>query len=196
VNPCSGLVYYTHYDLDALSVGINRNELCYVTKNERDVPLTNDCNGRINQSAVQQLSPDIQFLRSEELSLLGSPLHPDAAATAIEKKTSAIRLLTSRLGELQAHQALFILKNCPWTPKVLYVLRSSPAWMRTDNLMEFDDMLRVSLANISNTDMSDVVRRQATLPVSRGGLGIRRTRSSSLSGFGSLCVYPDIQDRS
>jgi hypothetical protein len=49
--------------------------------------------------------------------------------------------------------------------------------------MEFDDMLRVSLVNISNTDMSDAVWRQATLQVSRGGLGIRRTDELALPAF-------------
>jgi hypothetical protein len=33
----------------------------------------------------------------------------------------------------------------------------SPFWMRTDKPMEFDNMLRVSLVNITNTDMTDVV---------------------------------------
>jgi hypothetical protein len=50
-------------------------------------------------------------------------------------------------------------------------------------MTEFDNMLRVSLANITNMDMTDVVWKQATLQVSRGGLGIRRTEELALSAF-------------
>ena len=134
-------------------------------------------------SDVKRFAKNIRFPKREELSLLGSPLLPEAITKAMDKKTSTIRLLTSRLTDLQAHQALFILKNCLSTPKVLYVLRSSPAWTRKDKLEEFDSMIRSSLASITNTDMTDAVWRQATLPVSKGGLGIRRTEELALPAF-------------
>jgi type IV pilus biogenesis protein CpaD/CtpE len=44
-------------------------------------------------------------------------------------------------------------------------------------------MLRECLANITNTEMTEKVWQQATLPVSKGGLGIRRTEELALSAF-------------
>ena len=132
---------------------------------------------------IRQAAPDMSFPSRQELSLLGSPLLPEGIADALEGKTAVIRLLTSRLEELHAHQALFLLKNCLSASKVMYVLRSSPAWTRTDKLMAFDEMIRSSLSAITNTDMTDAAWRQASLPVVKGGLGIRRTEEIALPAF-------------
>jgi hypothetical protein len=132
---------------------------------------------------LASISPDMKFPSTLELSLLGAPILPEGIAGALEEKTSAIRRLTRQLEKLQAHQALFILKNCLSTPKVIYILRSSPAWLRPEKLRDFDGMIRESLANIANTDMTEKVWQQATLPVGKGGLGIRRTEELALSAY-------------
>ena len=44
-------------------------------------------------------------------------------------------------------------------------------------------MIRSSLAAVTNTAMTDSVWRQATLPVARGGLGIRRTEEIAIPAF-------------
>lgn len=132
---------------------------------------------------MSNVAPTIGLPTRASLRLLGSPLLPEGVANALEEKTETLRLLTSRLAELHAHQALYLLKNCLSAPKVMYILRSSPAWSRTDKLRELDDLIRRSLASITNTDVTDTAWRQATLPVSRGGLGIRRTEEISLPAF-------------
>ena len=132
---------------------------------------------------IRATAPTISLPSRVELCLLGSPVLPEGIANALEVKINNIRLLTSRLEELQAHHALFLLKNCLAAPKVLYVLRSSPAWTRPDKLQEFDGMIRTCLTNITNTAMGDAAWRQATLPVSRGGLGIRRVEELALPAF-------------
>jgi len=101
----------------------------------------------------------------------------------MDEKTAAIHLLTTRLAEIQAHQALYILRNCLAAPTILYILRSSPSWLCADKLLEFDSMIRSSLAAVTNTAMTDSVWRQATLPVARGGLGIRRTEEIAIPAF-------------
>ncbi|OWA54844.1 hypothetical protein BV898_19237 [Hypsibius exemplaris] len=127
------------------------------------------------RAAIHQFAPTISFPGPEELSLLGAPLLLEGISTAMDIKTATLRLLASRLGMLPAHQALFILRNCLSTPKVLYMLRCSLAWFRPDKLEAFDEVLRSSVEGITNTAMTPMVWRQATLPVSRGGLGIRKT---------------------
>ena len=127
--------------------------------------------------------PEIGLPTGEDLSLLGSPLLPEGIVSALKEKTATIRLLTGRLEELQAHHALFLLKNCLSASKVMYVILSSPAWKHRDKLQELDDVIRSSLSIITNTAMNDTTWKQATLPVSRGGLGIPRTEERSLPAY-------------
>lgn len=121
----------------------------------------------VAKARVQPFSQDISFPTKEKISLLGSLFLPEGIEEAMDDQTSAIHLLTSRLSKLQAHQALFILKNCLRTPKVISVLRRLPTWMRGDKLAVFDSMTRASLADITNTDMKTEKWRQATLSVSK-----------------------------
>ena len=132
---------------------------------------------------VQAFAPGIQFPGAAQLSLLGSPLTAAAIATVMEEKIATARLLTDRLVDLSAHDSLFLLKNCLGTPKVLYVLRSSPAYSRPDKLDEFDNVIRESVTRITNTAMTNDVWRQVTLPVARGGLGIRRTAELAFPAY-------------
>ena len=67
------------------------------------------------------------FPSEAQLSLLGAPLFKEGLLPAVQEKTSKLAVLQSRLDLLCAHQALFLLKNCLGLPKLLYVLRSSPA---------------------------------------------------------------------
>ena len=128
-------------------------------------------------------APTIRLLRPDILTLLGAPLLPEGIAKAMEEKTGSLKLLTSRLENLPAHQALFILKNCLGAPKVLYLLRSAPGYLRRDKLADFDKLVCLSISTITNINMTDPVWRQASLPVSRSGLGIRRTEELALPAY-------------
>ena len=116
----------------------------------------------------------------QELSLLGTPLLEGGLDAAIEEKTSKLDTLTSRLTLLFSHPALFLLKNCLGPPKLLYVLRCAPAWKVPAALRKFDEVLRLSVAGITNNNMDGSTWCQASLPVSMGGLGIRRTEKIAI----------------
>ncbi|GAV06826.1 hypothetical protein RvY_16747 [Ramazzottius varieornatus] len=132
-----------------------------------------------NQEAAAEACPGILFPSRSDLSLLGAPLLEEA----VRAKTSKIKLVHSNLNLLFAHQALFLLKNCLCLPKLLYILRCSPVWKAPWVLQEFNEVVRTSLAEITNVEMTSGPRRQATLPVSLGGLGIRRTEEIALPAF-------------
>ena len=91
--------------------------------------------------------------------------------------------MTARLRALSAHHALFLLKNCLSIPKLLYVLRTSPAWSATAELRDFDEAVRIGLIIVTNNRLQDSSWTQATLPVRQGGLGIRRTAELSFSAY-------------
>ena len=61
---------------------------------------------------IQQAAPEISFPSRENLCLLGFPLLAEGTENALKEMTAAIQLLIDRLEKLQAHHALYILKNC------------------------------------------------------------------------------------
>src|SRR5664279_804557 len=86
------------------------------------------------------------------------------------------------LTSLNALEALFLLKNCFSIPKLLYSLRCAACY-RSTILLEYDDVIRQTLKVILNVDLSDVIWKQATLPMSSGGLGVRLAMDLALPAF-------------
>ena len=92
-----------------------------------------------------------------------------------------------RLSLLPAHDALILLKSSFSAPKIMHTLRSSPCHV-DETLHKFDDLLRTGLENITNLSISDIQWIQASLPVSTGGLGVRRVASLALPAFMALAA--------
>ena len=91
--------------------------------------------------------------------------------------------MTSRLRILPAHQALFLVKNCLGIPKMMYVLRCSPTFRCPAALAKWDETMRVALCCLTNTQLTADLWIQASLPVSKGGLGIRRVTDIALPAY-------------
>ena len=67
-------------------------------------------------------------------------------------------------------------------PKLQYILRTSPCHSNSF-LEQFDNILRSGLCSLLNTDMSDNQWLQASLPVNKGGIGIRSGVMLASSAF-------------
>ena len=136
---------------------------------------------------LQAVMPKIRHIRCSESELLGAPIGDETAVnTVLSSKLAVFNLLASRLKSLNAHDGLFLLKNCFSIPKLLYLLRCSACY-KSSLLAEYDDVIRQTLNVILNIDLSDVIWKQATLPVSSGGLGIRLAVDLALPAFLSSC---------
>ena len=98
-------------------------------------------------------------------------------------KLENLKLMVTRLNKIDPHQALFLLRNCFSMPKLTYFLRTAPCFLEQGILKNYDEIMRMSLVKILNIQMSDRIWNQATLPVSKGGLGIRPAMEIALSGF-------------
>jgi hypothetical protein len=133
--------------------------------------------------SISELLPGIRIRALEDCMLLGAPLTPEAIPSAFMEKIEEVKRLTSRLPSLQAHSALFLLKNCFSIPKLVYILRCCPSWKVQHLLNEFDKVTRSALEIITNVSISDSTWAQASLPVSRGGLGIRSAGDLSVPAF-------------
>ena len=84
---------------------------------------------------------------------------------------------------LDAHYGFYLLKNCFSLPKLLYFLRTSACFEEVDLLNRYDSIVRKSLAKICNVNFSENSYTQATLPVSRGGIGIASASQIALPAF-------------
>jgi hypothetical protein len=133
--------------------------------------------------SIKSLLPGIKVLSAEDCMLLGAPLTDEALPSAVFEKIEKIKLMVDRLPTLQAHTALFLLKNTFSIPRLVYLLRCSPTWKVPHLLEEFDLLMRSGLEGITNVSIDDASWAQSSLPVSRGGLGIRSARDLSIPAF-------------
>jgi len=77
---------------------------------------------------------------------------------------------------------LILLRSSFSALKVLHLLRCSPSVSHTA-LTKFDKLLRCSVQNITNSDLTDIQWIQASLPVKDGGLGVRRVSLLAIPAF-------------
>lgn len=127
--------------------------------------------------------PNITHIPCGEAVLLGAPIGGDSAVEAVlNNKLTVFQRLASRLTSLNAHDALFLLKNCFSSPKLLYTLRCAPCY-KSAILTQYDSVIKQTLQVILNVDLSEGVWSQATLPVSSGGLGVRLATDLALPAF-------------
>lgn len=115
--------------------------------------------------------------------LLGTPLFYQSAEKIIQEKINTMIKLVDRLKDLDSHYGFYILKNCFSIPKFLYVLRTFPCFELPHKLLQFDDIQRTSLETILNCNITPESYDQAFLPVSMGGLGLRRAMDLALPAF-------------
>ena len=121
-----------------------------------------------------------------ESCLLRAPTFPGTAMdTTLAKRCEnldTVERAIVRLLLLSAHDALVLLRACSSAPKSLHILRWSPR-AGNERLVQFDKPLRKGLCLINNSDLSVIQWIQASLPVSAGGLGIRRFSSLAPSAL-------------
>ena len=91
--------------------------------------------------------------------------------------------MLTNLEKIDSHPAVFLLQNALAIPKVMYFLRTCPTWRNRPILEQFDDSLRTGLGKILNNKIDDRTWTQMTLPISLGGLGIRKTVDLAVPAF-------------
>ena len=131
--------------------------------------------------------PDVKHVSPSVVSLLGAPIFEDGIENALTLKLSILKKTCSRLTLLERHDALFLLRNVFFLPKLLYLLRSSPCF-HSHILKDIDATIHACLENITNCVLGPLTFEQATLPVRLGGLGVRQSVDLSLPAYISSTV--------
>ena len=91
--------------------------------------------------------------------------------------------MTQRLKQIDNHEALFLLQNCFSMPKLNYFLRTAPCFQEGKILENYDKIICESLTEILNIQLSESAWEQASLPIAKGGLGLRPALHVALAGF-------------
>ena len=91
--------------------------------------------------------------------------------------------MTKRLKKIDSHEAFYLLRNCFSMPKLTYFLRTAPCFTEENILQEYDGLVKKSLTDILNINLTDSGWCQASLPVAKGGLGLRPAGEVALAGF-------------
>ena len=126
--------------------------------------------------------PNFKQVKSDDVILLGAPLHVNGLEGALRGKCEDLSLALSRIKLLPSHDSLYLLKNIFAIPKLLYIMRTAPSFM-SPSLLLYDDMLSSSMSSLFNVSLSPSSYTQASLPVRLGGLGIRSAVTLAPSAF-------------
>ena len=142
------------------------------------------CSSMIRDS-ILSVSPQLQVIMPDYVSLLGSPLGDIACiCDTIQLKVSNLETMGARLQHMHAHDVLQLLRHSFALPKMMHVLHTTPCFL-SSGLTDYDDLVRSILSSIVNIifQENDLIWMQATLPVKCGGLGIRSAVQLAPSAF-------------
>jgi hypothetical protein len=94
---------------------------------------------------------------------------------------------------LNSHTAYFLVKNCLFVPRLNFLLRTSPFWKFPICIKSIDNAIRNSLQKFLNIKFNENQWTLASLPISNGGLGIRKIQDISMPAFlGSIHGVHDL----
>ena len=114
----------------------------------------------------------VQVTEFEDLVVPGAPIGSAALESTVEEMTQVFKAFSQKLQRIDAHYALFVIKNCLHMPRLLYVLRTFPCFKLCEKLQRIDNYLSASLESICNFILSESRDKQVFLPVILGGMAI------------------------
>ena len=98
---------------------------------------------------------NVKLLKDKDLTLLGSPVLPEAIENVLTAKLENLKIMVERLTQIDAHEALFLLRNCFSIPKLTYFLRTAPCFVEQDILQNYDNLIKDSIQKILNVQITN-----------------------------------------
>ena len=117
---------------------------------------------------------------------LGCPVGSEAfVANHIAQKIEQLRNVIDKIHILQdSHMEYVLLRSCFSLPKMNYLMRTSTPLVSSQFYWNrFDELMREALTRILGANLSDDNWKQASLPVSMSGLGIRLATNHVAAAF-------------
>ena len=137
----------------------------------------------VDTQSFNDVIDGIKVMGHEDFDLLGAPITEEAQANALKSKTEHLDTLLENLDHIDQHQAFYLLVNYLSIPKLIYLLRSSPVYSEIGPLQDIDHKVSQKLEDIGNIKLEESSRRQASLPVKRGGIGLRSCKDLALPSY-------------
>ena len=134
-------------------------------------------------SEFNKISPLIETPGIDNLIILGALVGNLAISNVLSDKIAELEFMCLRLKNIEVHHAFFLLKSSFSIPKLIYILRSSPCFNYPELLAKYDDLLYSSLESICNIRLDTDARKQASLPVALGGLGLGSESVLAVCGY-------------
>jgi hypothetical protein len=123
--------------------------------------------------------------------LLGSPIGTkDFMLEVVNQRISKIEeTIVAKLSSIADPQVqLCLLRSCLSLPKLMYTLRTCKPSILQSAYARFDDIQHSALEDILGASLTPNAWRQASLPVSLGGLGLRSASSHAEAAYLSSLV--------
>ena len=110
--------------------------------------------------------PGLQFAPPNKAVLLRSPLGEESMSDLLSAQLYQLKVIGDHLQHFHSHDAITLLRRSFAIPKLLHLLRTSPAF-RSPLLVSWDNMLASILSKITNINFSpkDHAWIQAILPI-------------------------------
>ena len=135
-------------------------------------------------ATTSPLPPEIPIAR-HGFTLLGCPIGPvDFCEASFHHRVSKIQTTLGLLRDLEDSQLeTTLLRSCLSFPKVAFVLRACPPSHIQASALEFDAVMRRALEGILGGPISVWSWLKASLPCSKGGLGLRSAALHAPAAF-------------
>ena len=131
---------------------------------------------------ISALLPEVKEVDESSLEILGSPIFESGLERMFSSKIETFKLMCERLKLLDIHPALCIFKKSLGSCKFNYLF-SSRTFLLPERLKMIDGIFRSTLEAITNVRMDEFSWNQASLPLSFGGLGIRKVRDIAIPAY-------------
>src|ERR1700744_3342507 len=162
-------------DISGLSLNANKCEVFFVNASaENEARMYAD---------ISALLPGIKSVDESSLEILGSPIFELGLERMFSSKIESIRLMCGRLKLMDVHPALCIFRKSLSSCRFNYFLRSCRAFLLLDKLKAVDEIFRSTLEVISNAKVDGFSWDQASLPLSFGGMGIRKVEDLAVPAY-------------
>ena len=119
----------------------------------------------------------------EDMELLGAPLTAASGARMLVRKTEELALMCTRSASIRIQDAVILLRQSLFAPRLMYLLRCSPTDEHEDALVALDTCLHTTLEKVLNARLPARSFEKATLPIRAGGLGVRKATSLALACY-------------
>lgn len=132
---------------------------------------------------LAEVASGISRVEAANLKLNNVPLTESAVDEVWSAKGTEIAKFVRALDLRELHHLMFLLRCCLSAPKVMYLLRTTPMWRYPDKLTAYDNFMRESTERLCHIKLAGITWTQASLPVAKGGVGIRRTEQVALPTY-------------